>query len=118
MALAPRRALGRRAVQVDHASGRSRCWSIDFHAEHGAADLAVDVVDGLEHALAEIAALVAIAQFDGLAAAGGGAGGHRGATDRAALASITPRFDGGVAARIEDFAGSDFIDLRHCLHHC
>ena len=32
----------------------------------------VDVLDGLEHALAEVALLVAVAQFDGLVGAGAG----------------------------------------------
>ena len=39
----------------------------------------VDVLDGLEHALAAVALRIAVAQLDRLARAGGGARGHRGA---------------------------------------
>ena len=47
-------------------------WSAGLARERRR-DLAVDVPDGLEHALAEVALLVAIAEFERLARAGRGA---------------------------------------------
>ena len=47
------------------------------HAEQLFGDLVVDVLDGLQHALAAVAALVAVAQLKRLVHAGGCAGRHR-----------------------------------------
>ncbi len=66
----------------------------------------------LQHALAEITLLVAVAQFDRLMGAGGGARGHRGAADRAIFQHHID-FDGGVAAAVEDFAADDVDDGGH-----
>ena len=82
------------------------CWSRIVPMMRGR-DLAVHVLDGLEHALAEEAAFVAVAQFDGFVLAGGCAGGNRGAADRAAFEPHV-HFDGGIAARVDHFAAADF----------
>ena len=66
--------------------------------------IVVDVVDRLEDALAEIALLVAVAQFDGLVGAGAGAAGHGGPADGAVVEDDFD-FDGRIAAAIENFAG-------------
>ena len=87
-----------------------RLQADDLGAEH-----AVDVVDRLEHALAAVALLVAVAQLEGLAAAGGRAGGHGEAAPGAALEGDL-HLDGGVAAGIEDFTGQDVDDLGHGAH--
>src|SRR3546814_2741533 len=50
-------------------------------------DLVVHGLDRLQHALAAIALLVAVAQLDRLVGAGRGAGGHGGAAEGAALQS-------------------------------
>jgi uncharacterized protein YqfA (UPF0365 family) len=68
--------------------------------------LAVHVGDGLLHALAEVARLVAVAQFDGFVLAGGGAGRNRGAADSAA-GEANVDLDGRIAAGIDDLAGGD-----------
>ena len=49
--------------------------SAGVHAADGVEDLALDVGDGGQHALAAEAGLVAVAQFDRLVRAGGGPGG-------------------------------------------
>ena len=81
--------------------------SVASIAEEGRSDVGVDVFNGLEHAFAEEARLVAVAEFDGFVFAGGGAGGNRGAADRAAF-EVHVNFDGGIAAGIDHFAAADF----------
>ena len=78
------------------------------------ADFGVDVLDGLQHALAEIARLVAIAQFDRLAAAGGGAGRHGGTAHHAGFQQHVG-FDGGIAAGIQNFPGDDINNCTQFL---
>ena len=80
--------------------------------EQGCADHGVDVANRLQHALAEIALLVAIAKFDRLARTGRGTGGHSRATDGAAGEDHV-RFYGGIAPRIDDLAGSDIDNAAH-----
>ena len=87
-------------------------WSVASRPIRAGAIWSIDGVDGLLDALAEVAALVAVAQFDGLVLAGGGAGGNGCAADRAVREQDLD-FDGGVAAGIEDLAGVDGIDKRH-----
>ena len=75
-------------------------------------DLAVDGVDGLQHALAEIALLVAVAQLHRLVRAGRGARGHRRAAARAILQHHID-LDGRIAAAVEDLAADDVDDGGH-----
>ena len=95
-----------RAIQFDHRlvyfdlieriKAGKRIKNLAFHARHR-----------LQHALATIAGLVAIAEFHRLMRAGGSAGGHNG---MAAGAGIQHHFGlyGWVAAGIQHFAG-DYI---------
>ena len=76
-------------------------------------NLGFDVGDGVEHALAEVAFLVAVAQFEGFVLAGGGAGGHGGAAERAG-GEADIDFNRGIATGVEDFAGGDCCD--GCVH--
>ena len=62
-----------------------------------AGDHGVDVVHGLQDALAQIAPLVAVAQFHRLVLARGGAGGNGGAA-KGAVAQEHVRFHRGIAA--------------------
>jgi hypothetical protein len=57
------------AVEFDHAPVDATLIG-DLHADHRLFQLALDMGHGLAHPLAEIAALVAIAQFQGLAGTG------------------------------------------------
>ena len=114
MALAPNRLLFARAVEIDH-DLVDLDLLFDRHLAERLEDLAVDGFDRLAHALAEIASLVAVAQFDRLMRAGGGARRHRGAADRAVFQHHVD-FDGGIAAAVENFAADDVDDGCHdCL---
>ncbi len=76
------------------------------------ADLLDDVVDSLEDALAAVAGLVAVTELDGLEDAGRRARRNSGA----ALAAVLKEdlyLDGGVAARVEDLACLDVVDVGH-----
>ena len=79
--------------------------------EFGGDDL-VDVVDGLENALADVTRLVAVAQFDGLVLAGGGSAGHCGAAAGAAFEDDIG-FDGRIATGVKNFARKNQFDLGH-----
>ena len=85
-----------------------------FHALDRVQNLAVDVTDGLQHALAEVAPGIAVAQLDRLARAGRSARGHGG---RAARAALQHDFDlhGRIAARIENFAADQGLNRGHRL---
>ena len=67
------------------------------------ADRAVDRLDRAAHALAAVAARVAVAQLDRLVRAGRGAGRHRGAADGAVLEAHVD-LDGRVAPAVENLA--------------
>ena len=87
------------------------------HAGQGLGNFAVHILDRLEHAFAQVALLVAVAQFDGFVLAGGGAAGDGGA----AAGSVHQgdfRFDRGIAARIENLARLNFLNLRDDVHDC
>ena len=77
----------------------------------GAIDVA-HVLDRLEHALAEVARRVAVAQLERLVLAGRRARGHDRAAERAAVEADLD-FDGRVATGIQDFAGVEPDDLGH-----
>jgi hypothetical protein len=111
MALAPRRLLLSVPSRSIRVLSRKAC-SDGVQAQHGLGDFGVDVLHGLEHALAQVAALVAVAQLDGLAAAGGGARRHGGAAHGAGFQQHVA-FDGGVAAAVEDLAADDVNDGAH-----
>ncbi len=99
------------AVQLDqravdgHLLGRVRT-----HQRLG--DLAVDGGHRVEHALAQIARLVAVAQFDRLMLAGGGARGHGGAPHRPVFEDHI-HLDGRIAAAVKDFAAGDIENRGH-----
>ena len=86
---------------------------LGVHAADGVEDLGVDRIDRLQHALAAVAGLVAVAQLDRLVHAGGGARGHRGAA-HGAIFKYYINFDGGIAAGIEDFAADNVGNGGHC----
>ena len=84
------------AVERDHALVDFRLVAGVVPAQIGG-DHRVDVVHGLRDALAQIAPLVAVAQFHRLVLARRGAGGNRRAAKRA-VAQNHVRFHGGIAA--------------------
>ena len=68
--------LGRRAIELDHGIVQltllAGIGALEFGRNH-----VVDIVDRLEHALAQVTALVAVAQLQCFVLAGGGSAGHR-----------------------------------------
>ena len=81
--------------------------AFDFQGNH-----VVDVFDGAQDALAAVTLVVVVAQFVGFVLAGGSAGRDDGAADSAAFEGGLD-FNGGVAARVEDFARSQAGNQRH-----
>ena len=98
------------AVQVDQVAVDQRLVP-GVHAAERPGDLPLDVLDRLGHPLAAVA-LAAVAQLQGLAAAGRGAGRHRRAPPRP---SFQKAFDleGRVTAGIENLSGVDLVDREH-----
>ena len=99
------------AVEVDHEAVDLGLLA-RVHAEDLGRDRLVHVLDGLKDALAAVALLVAVAQLQRLARAGGCAGRHARAP-RVAAFEETLDFDRRVAAGVEDFAGVDAFDRVH-----
>ncbi|EAP76479.1 probable phosphopyruvate hydratase [Roseovarius nubinhibens ISM] len=99
------------AVELDHRFVDGDLFG-GVKAQERVGDLAIDGGDGLEHALAHVAALVAIAAFDRLVGAGGGARGDGGAAHGAVFEDHVD-LDGGVAPAVEDFAGVDVDNRAH-----
>ncbi len=100
-----------RAVQVDQRLVDQPLLA-GLEADQGRSDLVQHAEDGLLDTLAAVALLVAVPQLDGLELAGAGAAGHGGAGDGAVVQRHL-HLDSGVAARVEDLAGSDGVDARH-----
>ena len=99
------------AVEVDQGLVQEGLFG-GVQAQHGFRDLGVDVLDGVQHALAQVAALVAVAQLDGFARTGGRAARH-GRTAHHAAFQQHVAFDGGIAAAVEDLAADDVYDGTH-----
>ena len=102
-------ALGRRAVERDHRLvelALRKVLALDRRC-----DLAVDVGDGLAHALAEVARLVAVAQLERFALAGRGARRHAGASARAAVEGHFD-FHRRIPARVENLAAMHVNDFH------
>jgi hypothetical protein len=83
-----------------------------LEAEQLRADLVEHGVDRVLDALAQVAALVAVAQLQRLVGAGGGPGGHRGTGDGAVVQTDLD-LDGRIAARVEDLAGYEAFNGGH-----
>ncbi len=79
---------------------------------HGFTDLGVDVFHRFQDALAQEAGCVLVAEFDGFTRAGRRARGHGRTANHAGLQKYVG-FNGGIAARIQNFAGDDINDGGH-----
>src|SRR6516164_3926688 len=104
-------ALVLRAIELDHAA-IDRCLRAGILAEERLPERRVDVLDGPQHALAAVALLVAVAQLDRLARAGGRARGY-GCPPLHARVENHVHLDGGITARVEDLASADVSDAAH-----
>jgi len=83
-----------------------------IHPLDRGAELVDDGGDGLQHALAAVAALVAVAQLVRLERAGGCAGGDGRPLDDSVVEEHL-HFDGRVATRIQDLACAYSLDQCH-----
>ena len=99
------------AVQVDQGLVQKGLLA-GVQAEHRFADLGVDVLDGFQHALAQVALHVAVAQLDGFARAGRSARRYCRAAHGAGFQQHIA-FDGGIAAAVQNLAGDDVNDCTH-----
>ncbi|MNT27025.1 hypothetical protein D3C72_1626340 [compost metagenome] len=99
------------AVEVDQGAVQEGLLG-GVQAHDGFGDFGVDVLDGLQHALAQVARLVAVTQFDGFARTGRGARRHCRTAHHAGFQQHVA-FDGGVAARVENLATDDIYDCTH-----
>ena len=85
-----------------------------IEAHDGVSALVVDVLDGLRNALAQVAALVAIAQLAGLKGAGRSTRRHHCAA-KAAVLEHDLDLDGGIAAAVEHLATVDVQNIAHVV---
>ena len=86
-----------------------------IHAHQALGDVGVHVLHGGEHALAQVTALVAVAELAGLIDAGGSAGGNSG-TAHGAVLKIYLNLNSGIAAAVQDLTAQDVNDFDHLLH--
>ncbi len=100
-------------VELDHGAVDLHLFEGIHPADFGGDDV-VDVLDGLGDALAEVSGLVPVAKFDGLVDTRGCSGRHGGAAQCPVLEDDV-HLDGGIAARIQDFAGFDVFDYAHVI---
>ena len=105
------------AVQIDHGAVDEGLIH-GVHADDGLGQLAVHGVHGLHHALALVAALVAVPQLHGLVHAGRSAGGHGSpaAEGAGAVFHINLHLNGGIAAAVHDLTAHDVNDLQKLFH--
>ncbi len=85
-----------------------------IHAHEALADRAIDGFDCLQHALAQITALVAITQFQRFTRTGGGTGRSAGTGALATLQHDLGLY-GRVTTGIEHLKGADFDDIGHLV---
>ena len=104
-------ALVRRAVERDHGLVDQPLVR-GVHAFQLGSDDGLNIFHRLQHALAEVMALVAVAQLNGLMLAGGSARRHDGAAECAAFQNHV-RFHGGISTRIKNFARANRNNLSH-----
>ncbi len=108
----PQLALVLGAVQIDHPPVQGGLIQ-GVHAGQFVGQNVVDVVDRLEHALAQVKRLVAVAKFQGLVNARARAAGNRRPAERT-VGQLHVDLDRGVSAAIKDLSGMDIENF--CIH--
>ena len=106
--------LGRGPVELNHFPIERRLIG-GVEAQQGRLDFLLDVGYGLEHALAQVAALVAITELNGFVFASGRAR-WNGCAAKASIGQEDICFDRGISARVKDLTRFNFNDFRHI--HC
>src|SRR5208282_1977101 len=106
-------ALIRRSIKVNQPRVERALVSGIYSAE-GFCNLAIDIRNRLQNALAEVLALIAVAQFDRLMLTSGRATGYNGSRMRATIQKDFS-FHGWIAARVKHLASADFSNAgkRH-----
>ena len=99
------------AVQVDQRAVQKSLLA-GVQPQHSFRNFGVDVLHRLEHALAQIAGHVTVAQLDGFTRAGGRTRWHGRTAHHAGLQQHVA-LNGRVAPAVEDFAGDD---VNNCTH--
>jgi hypothetical protein len=105
-----------RAVRLEHPVIEP-ALILGVEADQKIAQRSVDVCDRFEHALAAVSFGVPVAQFHSFARSGGSAGRNRRPADHSGMQQHV-RLDGGIAARIDDFAAADIDDTTHRKSPC
>ena len=100
-----------RAVHVDHQLIHKPLLG-RIQVDQPGADLLEHRIHGTLDALAPIARLAVVPELDRLERPGRRTAGNGGAPDRAVLEEDLA-LDGRIAARVEDLAGADALDVRH-----
>ena len=100
-----------RAIKGDHGAVNGDLV-FGVHVDEGFENFAVHGGHGVEHALAAIALLVAIAEFHGFMGTSGSAGRHRGTAEGVVLKDDI-HLDGRVAAAVKNFAGGNVENGGH-----
>ena len=104
--------LGLRAVEGDHRLVDTHLIG-HVHADDRGSDLLVDVLHGVQHALAQIAALVAVTKLEGLVLARRRAARY-GCTAECARYGTNFDLDGRIASRVEDLSCVNLYNLHSC----
>ena len=94
----------------------SPTWSAGSRPDGDLGQRRVDVGDGLGHAFAEVARLVAVAELDRLVDSRAGPGGNRRPPERA-VGQDHVHFDGRVAAAVEDLATANLRNRSRLATH-
>jgi hypothetical protein len=105
-----------RAVRLEHPVIEP-ALILGVEADQKIAQRSVDMCDRFEHALAAVSLRLAVAQFHSFARSGGSAGRNSRPADHAGMQQHI-RFDGGIAARIDDFAAADIDNTTHRNSPC
>ena len=103
--------LGRGAVEFDHLRVDGALLE-GVHADDFRGDNLVDVLDGLQDALAAVTA-AAVAEFKRLVLTGGSTGRNGGDADKTGIKGHFD-LDGRVASGVEDFPAENLYDLHNC----
>ena len=104
--------LGRRTVERDHGLVDTHLVG-NVHADDGRGDHLVDILDGVQYALAQVTALIAVAELERFVLA-------RRCAARNGCASECTRnganfdLDGRIASRVEDFPCVNLYNLHSC----
>ena len=103
------------SVEGDHRAVQALLVDRVF-AQQQVTDRAVDVANGLQYALAQVTALVAITQFQRFARTGGSTGRRTGAADDAVVEDYI-RFYRRITTGVENLTAFDVDDFCHCSKH-